>query len=635
MIHFVLLISRQGKVRLTKWYSPYTQKERSKVIRELSGVILSRAPKLCNFVEWRGHKVVYKRYASLYFCMCIDDADNELEVLEMIHHFVEILDRYFGSVCELDLIFNFHKAYYILDELLIAGELQESSKKTVARLIAAQDSLVETAKEEASSLSNIIAQATKMKKVEVVFIPSPGVGHLVSTLEFAKLLVNRDNRLSITVLVIKFPNTDEKVQTISSSFDSENLHVINLPERPHVSSTSDGAYSASALAESQKPNVKEAVSNINGQLAAFVVDMFCTTMIDVANEFGVPSLLYFTSGIAYLGLVLHLHTLLENNLEATRLLLQQDELDIPSFSKPVPTNTLPTVVLRKKWESAFIHHGRGLKKASGIIVNSFHELEPHAAHSFLEDSGLRGLPIYPVGPILNLDTKPKPNGLVDSNDTIKWLDDQPHSSVIFICFGSTGAFDEDQVREIACAIEKSRARFLWSIRKPPPKGTMGPVSDYPFSNLVAVLPEGFLDRTVEIGRVIGWAPQVQVLAHPATGGFVSHCGWNSTLESIYYGVPIATWPLLAEQQTNAFELVRELKMGVEIALDYRMEYDVGSNYLLTADKIERGIRSVMKKNGEIRKKVKEMSEQSRKTLLEGGSSYTCVSHLIDYIINQV
>ncbi|CAL1414911.1 unnamed protein product [Linum trigynum] len=161
MIHFVCLISRQGKVRLTKWYSTYTQKERSKAIRELSGVILSRGPKLCNFVDWKGHKVVYKRYASLYFCMCIDDEDNELEALEVIHHFVEILDRYFGSVCELDLIFNFHKAYYILDELLIAGELQESSKKTVAKLISAQDSLVEVAKEEASSISNIIAQATK------------------------------------------------------------------------------------------------------------------------------------------------------------------------------------------------------------------------------------------------------------------------------------------------------------------------------------------------------------------------------------------------------------------------------------------------------------------------------------------
>eukprot|EP01018_Ginkgo_biloba_P010734 Gb_36359 [translate_table: standard] len=99
-----------------------------------------------------------KRYASLYFCMCIDGEDNELDVLEIIHHYVEILDRYFGSVCELDLIFNFHK---VSDELLIAGELQEPSKKTVARVIAAQDSLVENAKEQAGSLSNIIVQANR------------------------------------------------------------------------------------------------------------------------------------------------------------------------------------------------------------------------------------------------------------------------------------------------------------------------------------------------------------------------------------------------------------------------------------------------------------------------------------------
>ncbi|KAK2377517.1 AP-4 complex subunit sigma [Trifolium repens] len=153
--------SRQGKVRLTKWYSPYSQKERSKVIRELSGLVISRGPKLCNFVEWRGLKVVYKRYASLYFCICNDQEDNELETLSIIHHYVETLDRYFGSVCELDLIFNFHKAYFILDEVLLAGMLQETSKRTTLRLIAAQEELVEAAKEEASSLSNIIAQATK------------------------------------------------------------------------------------------------------------------------------------------------------------------------------------------------------------------------------------------------------------------------------------------------------------------------------------------------------------------------------------------------------------------------------------------------------------------------------------------
>lgn len=87
-------------------------------------MVLSRQQKQCNFLDWRDLKVIYKRYASLYFIACVDTTDNELIVLETIHHFVEVLDRYFGNVCELDLIFNFHKAYHILDELMMSGELQ-------------------------------------------------------------------------------------------------------------------------------------------------------------------------------------------------------------------------------------------------------------------------------------------------------------------------------------------------------------------------------------------------------------------------------------------------------------------------------------------------------------------------------
>eukprot|EP00741_Cyanophora_paradoxa_P006495 tig00001003_g6287.t1 len=151
MIHFVLLLSRQGKTRLTKWYTPFTQKEKQKIIREVCTLVLPRAPKLCNFIEWKEYKLVYKRYASLFFVACVNNTDNELITLETIHHFVEVLDRYFGNVCELDLIFNFHKAYYILDELVIAGELQETSKKTVLRVTAAQDALVENAAEKSET----------------------------------------------------------------------------------------------------------------------------------------------------------------------------------------------------------------------------------------------------------------------------------------------------------------------------------------------------------------------------------------------------------------------------------------------------------------------------------------------------
>mmetsp|Transcript_4752 Transcript_4752/g.9174 ORF Transcript_4752/g.9174 Transcript_4752/m.9174 type:complete len:161 (+) Transcript_4752:36-518(+) len=143
-VRFLLLISRQGKARLTKWYQTYTPKQKQKIVREVTTQCLERPSKLCNFLEWGDGKIVYKRYASLFFIVMVDNEDNELMALEVIHHYVEVLDRYFGNVCELDLIFNFHKAYYILDELMIAGELQETSKKAILDSIAQQDGMVDS-----------------------------------------------------------------------------------------------------------------------------------------------------------------------------------------------------------------------------------------------------------------------------------------------------------------------------------------------------------------------------------------------------------------------------------------------------------------------------------------------------------
>ncbi|KAJ2402637.1 AP-1 adaptor complex sigma subunit Aps1 [Coemansia sp. RSA 2559] len=140
MIKYVFLVSRQGKLRLSKWYTTASSsKETTKTIKEVSQLVLGRKPKQCNFIEHRDTKVVYRKYASLYFVVGIDLDDNELLIMEFIHRYVECLDRYFGSVCELDLIFHFQKAYFILDEMVMAGELQESSKKTVLRVMAQQD----------------------------------------------------------------------------------------------------------------------------------------------------------------------------------------------------------------------------------------------------------------------------------------------------------------------------------------------------------------------------------------------------------------------------------------------------------------------------------------------------------------
>ncbi|CAG06393.1 unnamed protein product, partial [Tetraodon nigroviridis] len=142
-MRFLLLFSRQGKLRLQKWFAPLSEREKKKVTRDMMVLVLGRPPRSCSFLQWRDLKIVYRRYASLYFCAGLDDHDNELLTLEVLHRYVELLDKYFGNVCELDIIFNFEKAYFILDEFLMGGEVQETSKVAVAVSMGEADTLQE------------------------------------------------------------------------------------------------------------------------------------------------------------------------------------------------------------------------------------------------------------------------------------------------------------------------------------------------------------------------------------------------------------------------------------------------------------------------------------------------------------
>ncbi|KAJ5917338.1 hypothetical protein N7466_010892 [Penicillium verhagenii] len=133
VLSFILVQNRQGKTRLAKWYAPYSDEEKVKLKGEVHRLVAPRDQKYqSNFVEFRrSTKVVYRRYAGLFFCVCVDANDNELAYLEAIHFFVEVLDQFFGNVCELDLVFNFYKVYAILDEVFLAGEIEETSKQVV------------------------------------------------------------------------------------------------------------------------------------------------------------------------------------------------------------------------------------------------------------------------------------------------------------------------------------------------------------------------------------------------------------------------------------------------------------------------------------------------------------------------
>lgn len=132
-IQFVVLLNKQGRTRLSKWYTKIADEEKLNIERELYRTIILRDSKHSNIIEFRNYKILYKKYASLYFVFCVDLWENELGTMEFIHLFVETLDKFFGSVCELDVVYNFYKVYAVLDELVLAGEIIETSKNKVVK----------------------------------------------------------------------------------------------------------------------------------------------------------------------------------------------------------------------------------------------------------------------------------------------------------------------------------------------------------------------------------------------------------------------------------------------------------------------------------------------------------------------
>ncbi|CAI0542095.1 unnamed protein product [Linum tenue] len=335
----------------------------------------------------------------------------------------------------------------------------------------------------------------------------------------------------------------------------------------------------------------------------------CTAMMDLGSELGVPPYVFYPSGANFLGFMLELQALHDEGKlgDLAELKDTESEMAIPSLEKPLPCKFLPSVVVEKEWLPLLIDNTRRLREARGIVVNTFLELETYALGSV---SVAGNPPVYPVGPL----------AVQGNEEVMEWLDNQPAASVVFLCFGSMGSFGKEQVTEIAVALERCGQRFLWSLRRSPEAGEVGPPR--------------FLDRVSGIGKVIGWAPQTAVLRHVAVGGFVSHCGWNSVLESIWFGVPVGAWPMYAEQQLNAFQLVEELGLAEEIKMDYRWD----GGMMVTAEEIEGGIRRLMaaeNDEGRKRKTVKEVSEMSKKALTEGGSSCSSLSRFIQDVIDNI
>ncbi|XP_068635588.1 zeatin O-glucosyltransferase-like [Aristolochia californica] len=205
---------------------------------------------------------------------------------------------------------------------------------------------------------------------------------------------------------------------------------------------------------------------------------------------------------------------------------------------------------------------------------------------------------------------------------MEWLDMQPRKSVIYISFGTMSSVSDEQIKELAMGLKGSNQRFLWVLRE----ADRGDI--FKDEGKLCNLPDDF-DGTAEgMGMIIrDWAPQVGILAHPSTGGFMTHCGWNSSMESISMGVPVVAWPMASDQPRNAMLLTDVLKMGVSVRDWARWDQ------VVPAGDIEAAVRRLMEteEGKEMRKRAAELSVAVRGSLAEGGSSATALSSFIAHI----
>ncbi|KAJ0966559.1 hypothetical protein J5N97_023476 [Dioscorea zingiberensis] len=277
----------------------------------------------------------------------------------------------------------------------------------------------------------------------------------------------------------------------------------------------------------------------------------------------------------------------------------------------------------------------GENSADGIVVNSFEELEPGYAESLAMATCKK---VWTVGPVSlsseeKLDVAERGNkAYVSEEDCVQWLDSKPTASVIYVSFGSMGRLAAEQVVELGLGLEATKRDFVWVVRG-------GEKS----AEVEEWLAGEFEERNE--GRCLlirGWAPQVMILGHRAVGGFVTHCGWNSTLEGVAAGVPLVTWPLGADQFFNEKLVVDVLGVGVSVGAKASMEGgemkgSTNGGEIVRREMVVEAVERLMgvgEEGRRRRERAMEFGEKARRALKKGGSSHLNLVLLVDFVLDH-
>ncbi|KAK1411801.1 hypothetical protein QVD17_32576 [Tagetes erecta] len=472
-----------------------------------------------------------------------------------------------------------------------------------------------------------------------ILFPLMTPGHMIPMVDIARLLAERGpivtiittpvnasrfkpavdravkESLKIQVLELQLPSTEFGLPEGCESFDmiqSAQLYM-NL-------------FSAANMLEKPSENL---LRRLTPAPSCIISDNLLPWTSDVAKKFNIPRIIFHGPGcFTFLCIHLAMNTNMLDGIDS-----ESDSFVIPGFPDRIELTKGQALSWGRKdvKETAgfFERIEQAEKNATGIVVNSFQELEPYYVQEFAKAKGQK---VWCIGPV-SLCNKSFEDvaergrkGAVDEHECMKWLNAKEPDSVIFVCLGSLARLSTEQNIDLALGLESSNKPFLWCVRH-----TTDELERW-------FVEQGYKERVKDRGLIVrGWAPQVLILSHRAVGGFVTHCGWNSTLEGIVAGVPMITWPHFVDQFINERFIVDVLKIGVKIGMEVPVLVGEQDKYgvLVSKDNIQRSVEDLMDKGekGEARRKrSRELVDMAKSAMEDGGSSRLNMTSMIHYIV---
>ncbi|XVF30465.1 hypothetical protein REPUB_Repub16aG0060200 [Reevesia pubescens] len=481
--------------------------------------------------------------------------------------------------------------------------------------------------------------ATQVEQLHFILFPFMAQGHMIPMIDIARLLAQH----GMIITIVTTPLNAARFKTILDRAIESGLYIrlLELPFPCVESGLPDGCENFDMLpslslalnffqaANKLQQQVQELFEELRPRPSCIISDILLTYTLNIANQFQIPRVVF--QGVSCFCLLclynLHVSKILDHITSESPYFAVPNMPEKVEFTK----HQLP-VVLNDESLKEFCEQTVEIYLASyGEVINTFEELEPEYVREYRK---ARGYKVWCIGPVSlcsknGLDKAQRGNkASVDEHQCQRWLDSQEPGSVIYACLGSLSNVIPSQSIELGLGLEASNRPFIWVMRG----------SDKSEEVEKWILEDGFEERTKGRGLVIrGWAPQVVILSHRAIGGFLTHCGWNSTIEAITAGVPLITWPLFGDQFCNEKLVVQILQIGVRIGVEEPLSWgeEAKVGVLVKKEDVKKAVERLMEageEGEERRKRAKKLGEMAEKALEVGGSSHLSITQLIQDIM---